>query len=40
LYLLILLVLIAEQAMAVRLSYHLGGNEAAATINLGTRTVS
>ena len=39
-YLLILLVLIAEQAMAVRLSYHLSGNEAAAAINLGTRTVS
>ncbi|HEX4592528.1 MAG TPA: hypothetical protein VH120_21545, partial [Gemmataceae bacterium] len=40
LYLVILLVLIAEQAMAVRLSYHLGGNEAAAAINLGTRTVA
>jgi hypothetical protein len=40
LFLIILLVLIAEQAMAVRLSYHLSGNEAAAAINLGTRTVS
>jgi hypothetical protein len=39
LYLLILLVLVAEQAMAVRLSYHLGGNEAAAAINLGTRSI-
>ncbi len=29
LYLVILLVLVAEQAMAVRLSYHLSGNEAA-----------
>src|SRR5207302_1787297 len=38
LYLVILLVLIAEQAMAVRLSYHLGGTEAtAAAVNLGTR---
>jgi hypothetical protein len=40
LYLLILLVLVAEQAMAVRLSYHLGANEAATAINFGTRTVS
>jgi hypothetical protein len=40
LYLIILLVLVAEQAMAVRLSYHLSGNEAATAINLGTRTVS
>jgi hypothetical protein len=40
LYLFILLVLVAEQAMAVRLSYHLSGNEAAPAINLGTRTVS
>jgi hypothetical protein len=39
-YLVLLLVLIAEQAMAVRLSYHPGGNEAAAAINLGTRTVA
>jgi hypothetical protein len=40
LYLLILLVLIAEQAMAVRLSYHLSGGEATtAAVNLATRTV-
>jgi hypothetical protein len=40
LYLFILLVLVAEQAMAVRLSYHLSGNEASAAVNLATRTVS
>jgi hypothetical protein len=40
LYLFILLVLVAEQAMAVRLSYHLSGNEASTAVNLGTRTVS
>jgi hypothetical protein len=40
LYLFILLILVAEQAMAVRLSYHMSGNEANAAVNLGTRTVS
>jgi hypothetical protein len=40
LYLVLLLVLIAEQAMAVRLSYHMPGNEASTAVNLGTRTVS
>jgi hypothetical protein len=40
LYLLILLVLVAEQAMAVRLSYHLSAAEASTAVNLGTRTVS
>jgi hypothetical protein len=39
LYLLILLVLVAEQAMAVRLSYHLSGGEASPAVALGTRTV-
>ena len=40
LYLFILMILVAEQAMAVRLSYHLSGNGAATAVNLGTRTVS
>jgi Aerotolerance regulator N-terminal len=40
LFLLLLLVLIAEQAMAVRLSYHLSGAEMSTAVNLGTRTVS
>ena len=40
LYLFILLVLVAEQAMAVRLSNHMSGAEANTAINLGTRTVS
>ena len=40
LYLFILMILVAEQAMAVRLSYHLRGNEAATAVNLGTRTVT
>ena len=35
-----LLVLIAEQAMAVRLSYHLAANEASTAVSLATRTVS
>jgi hypothetical protein len=38
LYLVILLVLIAEQAMAVRLSYHLAGVESSPAVNLATRT--
>ncbi len=29
---------LAEQAMAVRLSYHLSGTESATAVNLGTRT--
>jgi hypothetical protein len=40
LFLLILIVLVAEQAMAVRLSNHLGGGETSTAVNLGTRTVS
>ena len=40
LFLLLLLVLIAEQAMAVRLSYHLSGAEMSTAVNLGTRTVT
>ena len=40
LYLLLLLVLLAEQAMAVRLSYHLTGAEASPTVALGTRTAA
>ena len=40
LYLVLLLVLVAEQAMAVRLSHHLPGGEPSAAVNLGTRTVS
>jgi hypothetical protein len=40
LYLVILLVLVAEQAMAVRLSYHLSAAEANTAVNLGTRTVT
>ncbi len=38
LFLALLVILLAEQAMAVRLSYHLGGNEVASAVNLGTRT--
>ena len=40
LFLLLLLVLIAEPAMAVRLSYHLSGAETGTAVNLGTRTVT
>jgi hypothetical protein len=40
LFLLLLMVLIAEQAMAVRLSYHLSGAEMGTAVNLGTRTVT
>jgi len=40
LFLLLLLVLIAEQAMAVRLSYHVSGAEMSTAVNLGTRTAT
>jgi hypothetical protein len=40
LYLFILWVLVAEQAMAVRLSYHMSGNEASTAVNLGTRSAT
>ncbi len=40
LYLVLLLVLIAEQALAVRLSYHLAGNESSTAVNLATRSAA
>jgi hypothetical protein len=40
LFLLLLAVLLAEQAMAVRLSYHLAGDAAGPAVSLGTRTVA
>ena len=40
LFLFILLVLVAEQAMAVRLSYHLSAAETGTAVNLGTRTAT
>lgn len=39
-FLIILLVLVLEQAMAVRLSYHMSGNDASSAIRLGTRTTA
>jgi hypothetical protein len=40
LFLLLLLVLVAEQAMAVRLSYHIDGNPAAAAVQAGARATA